>query len=131
MLMKLSGLGFTIGIGIVLFSILSCSVPQNYSAASAAAKTPDVERVAKVVNSHQDKLQAIFGKHSYQNAMQGDLEFTLYITAEGKVQEVEIKALSGKFYSNFIAELKQEILSWKFRVEDKIIYSFVISFRRN
>jgi hypothetical protein len=63
--------------------------------------------------------------------MQGDLEFTLYITEEGKVQEVEIKALSGKFYSNFIAELKQEILGWEFSVEDKIIYSYVVSFRKN
>ena len=129
--MKISGLGFAIGMVIVLFSILSCSVPQNYPAERSSQKTPEVERVAKVVNSHQDKLQAIFRRHSYQNAMQGDLEFTLYITEEGKVQEVEIKALSGKFYSNFIAELKQEILGWEFSVEDKIIYSYVVSFRKN
>ncbi|OQC71146.1 MAG: hypothetical protein BWX46_00664 [Candidatus Cloacimonetes bacterium ADurb.Bin003] len=75
-------------------------------------------------------MQAIYKKHTYQNAMQGDLEFTLYITNEGQVQEVEVKALSGKFFSNFIDELKKEIFTWAFPKQDKIIYSFVVSFRK-
>ncbi|HOE55339.1 MAG TPA: AgmX/PglI C-terminal domain-containing protein [Candidatus Cloacimonas acidaminovorans] len=132
--MKKTKFGLLLGIGICAIIIVSCSAPETYSSKpvsqSTEQKTPEIEKVSKVVNYHQDKLQAIYKKHTYQNAMQGDLEFTLYITNEGKVQEVEVKALSGKFFSNFIDELKKEIFTWAFPKQDKIIYSFVVSFRK-
>jgi len=132
--MKKTKFGLLLGIGICALIIVSCSAPKTYSAEpdsqTTKQKSPEMEQVSKVVNYHQNKLQAIYKKHTYHNAMQGDLEFTLYITNEGKVQEVEVKALSGKFYSNFVDELKQDILSWEFPKQDKIIYSFVVSFRK-
>ncbi len=79
-----------LGIGICALIIVSCSAPKTYSS-EPISKPPEqkseMEKVSKVVN-YQNKLQEIY-KNIYQNAMQGDLEFTLYITNEGKFRKLK------------------------------------------
>ncbi len=88
MLYEKDKFGLLLGIGICALIIVSCSAPETYSSKPVSQTTkqkiPEMEKVSKVVNYHQNKLQAIYKKHTYQNAMQGDLEFTLYITNEGQ-----------------------------------------------
>lgn len=131
--------------GAVLILLSACSAPQtkaqqanqpvaNAPAAPAAteAKTySDIDHVKNVVNARQPQLQTIYRKQSYVKPMQGELAIKLYITEDGRVQNAEIDLEMGNLTPEFLQSVREELLTWRFMIKDKIIYSFRIQFRKS
>lgn len=131
---------------VAMFILAACAAPSrpSYQPGSAssptkpqtsAPKEPSVqdtnaEHVRNVVNLRQAQLQNLYKKQSSIQAMQGELNIKLFITEEGVVQQAEIIPDSGNLSQEFIATVRKEIMTWRFILRDKIIYSFKIQFRK-
>ncbi len=98
--------------------------------AGQAAEDSNVEHVRNVVNLRQVQLQNLYKKQTNVQAMQGELNIKLYITEEGIIQQAEINQDTGNLSQDFIDKVKQEVLTWRFIVRKKVIYSFKVQFRK-
>jgi len=128
-----------VGIGVLTFSACAPAKPRNAGSPTPTntATTPpatkqekDLEHVKNVVASRSNQLQLIYKKQSSVQAMQGGLNIKLYITEEGSVQNADIVADTGNLSAEFIDSIRKDILSWRFIIREKMIYSFKIQFRK-
>lgn len=125
----------------------SCAAPKastrainpRFPAKKEAASVPitpaekqgnDLAHVKNVVNARQGALQNIYRKQSAIKAMQGSLAVKLFITEMGVVQNAELSIDEGMLSPEFVEAVRQEILSWRFMIRDKIIYSFKVQFNK-
>lgn len=98
--------------------------------AASSKEDSNLEHVRNVVNLRQNQLQTLYRKHTAIKAMQGELVVKLYITEEGIIQNADLTLDSGNLSDEFLAQAKQEILSWRFLIREKLIYTFKIQFRK-
>ncbi len=136
----------SIGLLVTLLVVAACAAPSRPSYQPGSPNSPsspqtsapkdqpvedsNVEHVRNVVNLRQVQLQNLYKRQSSVQAMQGELSIKLFITEEGVVQQSEISPNSGNLSSEFIAQVKNEIMTWRFILRDKVIYSFKIQFRK-
>ncbi len=130
-----------IGMGIITFSGCSSAKPVASGKPTSASKVvpvtapatkqeKDLEHVKNVVASRSNQLQNLYKKQSSLQAMQGELNIKLYITEEGSVQNADIVVDTGNLSQEFIESIRRDILSWRFIIRDKMIYSFRIQFKK-
>jgi len=132
-------------VSVAFFILAACAAPspsQRPSSSNPAVSpsttqanemkddNPNVTHVRNVVNLRQPQLQNLYKKQTQVNAMQGALNIKLFITEDGTVQNVDITPDAGNLSSEFIAQVRKEVMAWKFILHDKMIYSFKVQFRK-
>lgn len=135
--MKFVSIIALIAASLVFFS--SCAAPVSTQQGSATVSSPqpendrkanDLSHVKNVVNTRQGALQGLYRKQIAIKAMQGSLNIKLYITEEGMVQNADISIDEGMLSPEFIASVRQEVMTWRFIIREKMIYSFKVQFRK-
>ncbi|PKN80987.1 MAG: hypothetical protein CVU48_00190 [Candidatus Cloacimonetes bacterium HGW-Cloacimonetes-1] len=138
-----AGMGKLVPIGSpAQLSAAELRMKSQYTAGSVKARTedniaeaPEEERsqlsnIAAVVKAKQSQIQSAFNEASVNQEMYGTLLITLLINESGKVDVVEVKVQSGKFYDGFLESVKERCYQWKFRSGTKQRFDFTQIFRK-
>jgi hypothetical protein len=92
------------------------------------AKT-ELANIDQVVSTYKPQITKLFTTESMMMDMYGTIEFSLIISAAGKVEAVDIEVADGSYFTDsFIGKCRQIILNWKIRVKEPIGYAFRMKF---
>jgi hypothetical protein len=99
--------------------------------ASAPTETrPELQRVEQRITRYKPQIKDLFNRYSQVKSMYGSLRFTVYIDAGGTVADAQITPLSGEFYPEFLVQLRQLILGWRFDNKSLVPYEFMMTFQK-
>ncbi len=88
-----------------------------------------VADIDKVVATYKPQISKLFGVESMMMDMYGTIEFSIIINKSGKVEAVDIEAVSGSYFTDsFLSKCREIILNWKIPVKNPIGYSFRMKF---
>ncbi|RLC47924.1 MAG: hypothetical protein DRI23_10875 [Candidatus Cloacimonadota bacterium] len=92
------------------------------------AKT-ELANIDQIVSTYKPQITKLFTTESMMMDMYGTIEFSLIISASGKVEAVDIEVADGSYFTDsFIGKCRQIILNWKIRVKEPIGYAFRMKF---
>ena len=92
------------------------------------AKT-ELANIDNVVSTYKPQITKLFTVESMIMDMYGTIEFSLIISASGRVEAVDMEVADGSYFTdNFLGKCRQIILNWKIKVKEPIGYSFRMKF---
>jgi len=92
------------------------------------AKT-ELANIDNVVSTYKPQITKLFTVESMLMDMYGTIEFSLIISASGRVEAVDMEVADGSYFTdNFLGKCRQIILNWKIKVKEPIGYSFRMKF---
>jgi hypothetical protein len=92
------------------------------------AKT-ELANIDNVVSTYKPQITKLFTVESMLMDMYGTIEFSLIISASGRVEAVDMEVADGSYFTdNFLRKCRQIILNWKIKVKEPIGYSFRMKF---
>lgn len=123
---------------LIVLVMISCTWPQPAGQEAPKQKqkekantSDDIKIVQAGVNSRLDQLQRLYVKESAIQNQSGAVEFTLYVTERGIVQQVDHKVKSGNLKLVLIENMSTKIKEWTFSNKSKVIYAFTVRFSKD
>jgi len=90
----------------------------------------DQQHIKNVVEARKAVLQKIYLKHYNYKPQSGTLKIKIFITDQGLVQNTDLTIDKGGFTPEFMADIKSNVLTWKFVIDEPTIYTFKTTFSK-
>lgn len=95
------------------------------------ASGPDEQVVQSLVNARQGQLTKIYQQESSIIKQNGSLKVTLYILENGSVVQADIAVVSGDLKPGLLNKIREQVMTWNFSVQNKVIYTFTVRFDKD
>ena len=117
----------SLGLALLLaLALVACSANKK----EAPPISSDQQHIKNVVEARKQVLQKIYLKHYNYKPQSGTLKIKIFITDQGLVQNAELTIDKGGFTPEFMAEIKSNVLTWKFVIDEPTIYTFKTLFSK-
>ena len=90
----------------------------------------DQQHIKNVAETRSAVLQKIYLKHYNYKPQSGTLKIKIFINRDGMVQNADLEVDKGSFTPEFMADIKSNLLTWKFVINEPTVYTFKTTFSK-